>query len=120
MRTYIFIVMSLAYLVMGHVWADDLEGLADPSRPSTRGAQGDEGVSHGALVLQSTLLSPERQFAVINGQKLTIGARIQGAQIMAIGPYEVILNRSGARSVLRMVPKSVVEKHEALPDAHHP
>lgn len=122
MRTYPSIVMgmSLAYLLAGPIWADDLEGLTDPSRPSAHGTQGNEGVNRGGLVLQSTLLSPERQFAVINGQKLTVGERIHGAQIVAIGPHEVILNRSGTRSALRMVPKSVVEKHEALPDAHHP
>ena len=119
MRTYI--VMSLIYLLAGPAWADDLDGLMDPSRPSNRGAQGDEGINRGGgLMLQSTLLAPERQFAVINGQKLTVGERIHGAQIVAIGPHEVILNRSGTRSALRMVPKSVVEKHEALPYAHHP
>ncbi len=118
MRTYI--VMGLIYLLAGPAWADDLDGLMDPSRPSSRGAQGDEGISRGGLMLQSTLLAPERQFAVINGQKLTVGEHIHGAKIVAIGPHEVILNRSGTRSVLRMVPKSVVEKHEALPNAHHP
>ncbi len=118
--TSIVMGVSLAYLLAGPVWADDLDGLTDPSRPSARGAQGDEGVGRGGLVLESTLLSPERQFAVINGQKLTVGERIHGAQIVAIGAYEVILNRSGTRSALRMVPKSVVEKHEALPHALQP
>ena len=118
--TSIVMGVSLAYLLAGPVWADDLDGLTDPSRPSARGVQGDEGVGRGGLVLESTLLSPERQFAVINGQKLTVGERIHGAQIVAIGAYEVILNRSGTRSALRMVPKSVVEKHEALPHALHP
>ena len=120
MRANTYIVIGLMYLFAGPAWADDLDGLTDPSRPSARGAQGDERVSRGGLVLESTLLSPERQFAVINGQKLTVGERIHGAQIVAIGPHEVILNRSGTRSALRMVPKSVVEKHEALPHAHHP
>jgi hypothetical protein len=74
------------------------------------------------LVLQSTLVSAERRFAVINGQKLAVGQHIDGAQIVAIGTYEVVLNRAGRESVLRLLPKSTVEKHrvEAQTDASKP
>mgnify|MGYP006358078315 FL=1 len=104
------------------LWAGDLlDGLADPTRPSFRGAA-TAGVSRGGLVLQSTLVSPERSVAVISGQSLSVGGRIGGAEVLAIRPYEVVLSRAGKHSTLRMLPKSDVEKHtvEAAPNAQKP
>jgi hypothetical protein len=104
------------------LWADDLlDGLADPTRPSSRGAAV-AGVSRGGLVLQSTLVSPERSVAVISGQRLAVGGSIGGAEVLAIRPYEVILRRAGKQSTLRMLPKSDVGKQivEAAPNAQKP
>ena len=104
------------------LWAGDLlDGLADPTRPSSRGAPM-AGVSRGGLVLQSTLVSPERSVAVISGQRLAVGGSIGGAEVLAIRPYEVVLRRAGKHSTLRMLPTSDVEKHtvEAAPNAQKP
>ena len=52
MRTCLWMIAGL--LVAAPVWSDDLlDGLSDPTRPSSRGAAS-EGVSRGGLVLQST------------------------------------------------------------------
>lgn len=102
--------------------ADDLlDGLADPTRPSSHGAAV-TGASRGGLVLQSTLVSPERRVAVISGQRLSVGGKIGGAEVVAIRSFEVILKRSGKESALRMLPKSDVEKRtvEAVPHADSP
>ena len=120
MRTYLLILLGL--LMAGPTWAGDpLDGLADPTRPSSRSVAGD-GVSRGGLVLQSTLVSPRRRVAIISGQRVSVGGKIGGAEVVAIRPYEVILSRSGKESTLRMLPKSDVEKRsvEAAPNADKP
>ena len=104
------------------LWADDLlDSLVDPTRPSSHGPT-TSGLSRGGLVLQSTLVSPERRVAVISGQPLSIGGRIGGAEVVAIQPFQVILSRSGKQSALRMLPKLDVEKRivEAAPNADNP
>ena len=119
MRTKLLILLGL--LVVIPAWAGDLlDGLADPTRPSRSGAG--EGVSRGGLVLQSTLVSPRRRVAIISGQRVSVGGKIGGAEVVAIRPYEVILSRSGKESTLRMLPKSDVEKRsvEAAPNADKP
>lgn len=98
--------------------SDPLEGLADPTRPSHRGVVAEQ--NRGGLVLQSTQVSAQQQVAVISGQRLTVGSKIGGAEVVAIRPFEVILRRSGKETVLRLLPKLPVEKHknESAPDAN--
>jgi hypothetical protein len=123
MRHMVWVAGLILLAVAGSARAEDgFDGLSDPTRPSSRSGGGDGPVSRGGLVLQSTLVSAERRFAVINGQKLAVGQHIDGAQIVAIGTYEVVLNRAGRESVLRLLPKSTVEKHrvEAQTDASKP
>lgn len=100
--------------------ADDLDGLADPSRPSWNRAVSDDTPS--GLVLQSTQVSPQQQVAVISGQRVMVGARVGGAEVVAIKPFEVVLRRSGKDTVLRLLPRLNVEKNtiEAVPDANNP
>ena len=120
MRAWLWVMAGL--VVATPLWAGDpLDGLADPTRPSSRGAPM-TGESRGGLVLQSTLVSPERSVAVISGQRLAVGGRVGGAEVLAIRPYEVVLSRAGKQSTLRMLPKSDVEKHsvEAAPNAQKP
>ena len=105
------------------LWADDLlDGLADPTRPASHSGALAPSVSRGGLVLQSTLVSPERSIAIISGQRLAVGGTIAGAEVVSIRPFEVILSRSGKESALRMLPKSDVEKRtvEAAPNAKNP
>jgi hypothetical protein len=115
------LLMIIGLCVAEPLLADDpLAGLADPTRPSAYGSGGESGARAG-LVLQSTVVSPERTLAVISGQRVAVGEKIQGAEVVAIRPYEVILNRAGKQSALRLLPKSDVEKRtiEAIPDANH-
>jgi MSHA biogenesis protein MshK len=121
MQTCVWIIASL--VVATPLRADDLlEGLSDPTRPPSHGAVATGVTSRGGLVLQSTLVSPERQVAVISGQSLTVGGKIGDAKVIAIRPFEVVLSRSGKESALRMLPKSDVEKRivEAAPNADNP
>ena len=116
-QTCLWVIAGL--VVATPLWADDLlDGLSDPTRPPTHSGV---MVSRGGLVLQSTLVSPERQVAVISGQSLTVGGRVGNAEVIAIRPYEVVIRRSGKESTLRILPKSDVEKRtvEAAPNANN-
>ncbi|MHB8455918.1 MAG: hypothetical protein ACYDDO_14765 [Acidiferrobacterales bacterium] len=103
------------------VHADDsLAGLTDPTRPY--GSAGEWSRGHAGLVLQSTLVSPRRRLAVINGREFTVGEHVGGAEITAIRPYEVVLSRAGKQSSLRLLPKLGIERRidEGAPDAATP
>lgn len=85
------------------------QALRDPTRPPIIfGRTGDGGVvSRGRdteWVLQSVLLSPERRYAIINGQVLSLGGSVAGAELVAIREGEVTLRAGGALRTVRMFP----------------
>lgn len=105
---------TIAWIIAGLVvaaplWADDLMGLADPTRPSSRGAAV-TSVSRDGLVLQSTQVSPRQRVAVINGQRLSVGDAIQGASVTDIQPFQATLQRAGREITLRLMPPLAKEK----------
>jgi MSHA biogenesis protein MshK len=61
-------------------------------------------------VLQSTLVSPHRRFAVISGKRVRVGDRVNGAVVTDIFPYEVRMTRDGRETTLRLLPKLIKEK----------
>ncbi len=89
--------------------------LADPTRPGI-----EEGMNYGigGFVLQSTLVSPTRKVAVINGQALTVGETVGRAVVTDIRPYEVILNNAGREIHLRISPKLEKERKVKGNDSH--
>lgn len=87
--------------------ADSYDSLPDPTRPS--GWQGREATPAG---VQSILISPQRKVAVVHGRTVTIGDRIGDAVVVDIRPYEVILNRGGRESRMRLVPRLDKAKSE--------
>ena len=96
-------------IVATPLWASDsLDGLADPSRPSSQGAV--NTVVQDGLVLQSTLVSPSQRVAIISGQRLAVGDRVQGATVTDIQPYQVTLHRAGRDIALRLTPPLAKEK----------
>ena len=108
MLTGVWIIAGL--VVATPLWADDvLDSLADPTRPSSRGAVV-TGVSQGGLLLQSTQVSPRRRVAVINGQRLSVGDAIQGATVTDIQPFQVTVQRAGRDIALRLTPPLAKEK----------
>lgn len=107
-QTGIWIIAGL--VVATPLWADDvLDSLADPTRPSSRGAVV-TGVSQGGLLLQSTLVSSRQRVAVINGQRLSVGDAIQGATVTDIQPFQVTVQRAGRDIALRLTPPLAKEK----------
>lgn len=92
------------------LWAgDSLDGLADPSRPSSEGVVSTV-VPQGGLILQSTWISANQRVAIISGQRLAVGDRVQGATVTDIQPYQVTLQRAGRDIALRLTPPLAKEK----------
>jgi len=100
------------------------QALRDPTRPAFFSGRPGEGgiVSRGRdadWVLQSVLLSPERRYAIINGEVLTLGGSVAGAELVAIREGEVTLRAGGALRTVRLFP-DVDMRSEAMPQAHQP
>ena len=76
------------------------QALRDPTRPPVifgrTGAGGNVSRTRDAeWVLQSVLLSPERRYAIINGEVLALGGSVAGAELVAIREGEVTLRAGG-------------------------
>jgi len=109
----LFIVIMLLAGLAGNASAradDAIDSLPDPTRPSLSNEAGSGSVSRQGLQLQSTMISTRSRIAVINGQRLTIGDRIQGASVTEIQPFQVTLQRAGRDIQLRLLPPLAKEK----------
>lgn len=53
-------------------------------------------------VLESTLVSADRRVAVINGNVVTVGDRVDGARVVEIGPFAVRLRTGDGNVVLTL------------------
>lgn len=102
-------VISLAMVGQWLYEARAAAELPDPTRPPlfTTARVRAAAPAKPQLVLQLTLISPDRQIAMINGQTYPLGASIEGAVITQIRPYEVTLRRSGRETRLRFFPRLI-------------
>jgi MSHA biogenesis protein MshK len=83
----------------------DVGDLPDPTNPSGHAGAASSGV-------QSILITPQRRQAVIHGRTVRVGDRVGDAVVVDIQPYEVILNRGGRESRMRLVPRLEKQKKE--------
>ena len=96
------------------------QALRDPTRPppaeSARGAAG--RIEQSGWVLQSVLISPERRYAIINGEVVKLGGSIAGAELVAVAEERVTLRtREGLRIVHLFPDVSRLGIAEASPGA---
>lgn len=93
-------------LVAVAVVAAEMGDLPDPTNPG--------GYATGASPsgVQSILITPRYKQAVIHGRRLRVGDRVGDAVIVDIKPYEVILDRGGRESRMRLVPRLDKQKKE--------
>ena len=85
------------------------QSMRDPTRPPAFFGRSGEGgnASRGRdaeWVLQSVLLSPERRYAIINGEVLALGGSVAGAELVAIREGEVTLRAGGVLRTVRLFP----------------
>jgi len=106
-RTLLLFLGLAALPVTG--FADPFANLPDPTRPS--GWQDGIGsTANQGLVLQGTTVYASRRVAVISGQRLVVGDRVQGATVTEIQPFQVMLQRGGRDITLRLTPPLAKEK----------
>lgn len=80
--------------------------LVDPTSPYWSGEKRTSPRRSG-LVLQSTVVSPNRKIAMINGRTYRVGSRIGKAVVTDIQPYRVTLRKSNKVIQLRLLPGRV-------------
>lgn len=85
------------------------QALRDPTRPPAFFGRTGDGATvsrnrQTEWVLQSVLLSPERRYAIINGEVLSLGGSVAGAELVAIREGEVTLRAGGALRTVRLFP----------------
>ncbi len=82
------------------------QALRDPTRPppaaSARVAAG--RIEQSGWVLQSVLISPERRYAIINGEVVALGGSIAGAELVAIAEERVTLRTQEGLRIVRLYP----------------
>ena len=91
------------------------ETMADPTRPPVSISAPRSPEAARRPVLQSVLITPLRRSAIIDGERVDLGGRFGGAEVIQITETEVVLRSPGGAEVLKMYPE--VEKAVKRPDA---
>jgi MSHA biogenesis protein MshK len=93
--------VMLAVLCMAVASTAVAQALRDPTRPPGASAMGGAvKTEHSEWILQSVLISPERRYAIINGEVVALGGSIAGAELVAVAAERVTLRtREGLRVV---------------------
>jgi len=87
--------------------------LVDPTRPPIVEPErmNDAAAKPAGPRLESVLISPSRRVAVINGNPMTVGARLGDATVVAISEGSVVLRHADRKeTTLRLLPD--VDKRE--------
>lgn len=99
------LLILLTFLIL-LILSPALAGAQDPTRPPTaaeiRGWLGESSqeAPDSDWRLQSILASDQRRLAIINGQRVRPGDRIQSAQVRAVEVDHVVLDQGGREIVL--------------------
>ena len=96
---------ALAALLLGAGVAPLAYAMTDPTRPPAgfADASSDPAV-RTPPVLQSIILKAGMRAAIIDGERVQVGGRYRGAEVVRITETEVVLRESGRTEVLRMYP----------------
>lgn len=104
-----FVLAGLLVAVTGTVVADD--GLRDPTRPDDHVAPpaATERAPAARYVVSAIFYSADRRVAVVNGRAVSVGDRIGGARVRAIGRDSLTL-AVGDRTVTARLAKTTVRR----------
>lgn len=103
-------------LLIGATQAAQAEGLPDPTRPaidlggSGVGAAPTEPAQQG---LQSVIISPRHQAAIINGQTVSVGDKVGDARLVEVRENSVVLQGPRGRRVMELFPGVNMKKNGA-------
>lgn len=86
---------TVACLVLGMLVATGATAVPDPTRPASyeeiRAWRGDARGGSPDWRLESVLISDQRRVAVINGQSVAVGDRVDGAEVLSIESIRVTI-----------------------------
>lgn len=95
----------LAVACMALASAAVAQALRDPTRPPAMSAKGAAGkIEQSGWILQSVLISPERRYAIINGEVVPLGGSIAGAELVAIAEERVTLRTQEGLRIVHLFP----------------
>jgi MSHA biogenesis protein MshK len=81
------------------------QALRDPTRPPAASAKNAAAkAEQSGWILQSVLISPERRYAIINGEVVPVGGSIAGAELVAIAAERVTLRTQEGLRVIHLLP----------------
>jgi MSHA biogenesis protein MshK len=100
---YAPILATLIFAVTASTAAE--QALRDPTRPPAASARGAAGkIEHSGWILQSVLISPERRYAIINGEVVQLGGSIAGAELVAVAEERVTLRTQDGLRIVHLFP----------------
>jgi MSHA biogenesis protein MshK len=93
--------------------------MADPTRPPRAVPVERTSEQTRAPVLQSVIITPERRAAIINGERVELGAVYGDARVARITETEVVLRSADRTEVLKLYPNvdKSVKRDEPARDA---
>ena len=111
-RVNLSIILLVLMTVFCHVAA--AETLKDPTQPPNYRSKDGKGVGIKAApkwVLSSTLISPARRLATINGKTMAVGERIGDARVLSIESAKVTLMDGNKEIILELLPTDFKRMH---------
>lgn len=101
---YLSILLALICVAVASTPAS-AQALRDPTRPPGAGAKGtSQKPESSGWRLQSVLISPERRYAIINGEVVAVGGAVSGAQLLAVAPEQVTLRTGAGVRIVQLYP----------------
>lgn len=101
-------ILLVAAIVATGASVSHAQALRDPTRPPGQGARGvAKGEQQSGWNLQSVLISPERRYAIINGEVVPVGGSVGGAELVAVAPERVTLRTHEGLRVVPLFPDVV-------------
>ena len=97
--------MLLAAACMAAAPMAGAQAMRDPTRPPAASTGSVVGRTEpSGWILQSVLISPERRYAIINGEVVAIGGSVAGAELVAVAAERVTLRTQGGLRVVHLFP----------------
>jgi MSHA biogenesis protein MshK len=94
----------LALACMAVATTAGAQALRDPTRPPATSGKGAAGKNATGWILQSVLISPERRYAIINGEVVPVGGSVGGAELIAVAAERVTLRTHEGLRVVQLFP----------------
>jgi hypothetical protein len=103
--------MALGLMALANALEAGATPLSDPTRPyNTDWHDTRQPHTAGSYVLDSTLVSPARRVAVINGSHVVEGETVGNATVLRIRKHEVVLQTPNREITLKLLPDIVKEQ----------